>query len=98
MKQHQSPYKCHLFICIKSRDGKRKSCGDTGSPDLKAALKDEIKSRGWKSIARVSESSCLGVCDAGPNIMIYPQGLWLTQVKPSDMPEILITIEQLLKE
>lgn len=97
MKQHESPYKCHLFVCIKSRGGKRKSCGDAGSPGLKAALKDEIRNRGWKGVARVSESSCLGVCDAGPNIMIYPQKLWLSEVTLDDIPEILQTVESLLR-
>ena len=97
MKQHESPYKCHLFICIKSRDGKRKSCGDPGNPDLKDALKDEIKRRGWKSVARVSESSCLGVCDAGPNIMIYPQKLWLSDVTLDDLPEIFEIVGNALK-
>jgi (2Fe-2S) ferredoxin len=94
MKQHESPYKCHLFICSKSRNGKRKSCGDTASPDLKATLKDEIRNRGWKGLARVSESGCLGVCDAGPNIMIYPRKLWLSEVTLDDLPEILQIMEQ----
>jgi (2Fe-2S) ferredoxin len=89
MKQHASPYQCHLFVCIKSRGGKGKSCGDSAGSELKAVLKSEIKKRGWKSVARVCESSCLGVCDAGPNIMIYPQKIWLSEVTPDDVPEIL---------
>ena len=93
MKQHKSPYKCHLFICIKSRSTGRKSCGDNGDPDLKGILKDEIKDRGLKSIVRVSESCCLGVCDAGPNIMIYPQRIWLSEVTIDDVESILRTVE-----
>lgn len=95
MKSRKTPYKCHIFVCLKSRDDGRKSCGDG---DIKALLKDEISDRGWKGTVRVSESGCLGVCAVGPNIMIYPQGIWLTQVNPSDMPDILKTIEQLLNE
>ena len=98
MKSRKTPYKCHLFVCLKSRGGERKSCGDEESTDIKALLKDEISDRGWKGKVRVSESGCLGVCGVGPNVMIYPQGIWLTQVKPPDMPEILKTIEQLLNE
>ena len=98
MKLRKTPYKCHLFVCLKSRGGERKSCGDGESTDIKALLKDEISDRGWKGKVRVSESGCLGVCGVGPNVMIYPQGIWLTQVKPPDLPEILKTIEQLLNE
>ena len=98
MKLRKTPYKCHLFVCVKSRDGERKSCGDGEGADIKALLKDEISDRGWKGKVRVSDSGCQGVCGVGPNVMIYPQGIWLTQVTSSDMPEILITIEQLLNE
>ena len=93
MKQQASPYQCHLFVCIKSRSGKSAACGDSGGGELKAVLKSEIKKRGWKSVARVCESSCLGVCDAGPNIMIYPQKIWLSDVSLDDVPEILNIIE-----
>jgi (2Fe-2S) ferredoxin len=96
MKQQEAPYKCHLFVCVKSRGGERKSCGDGGNPELKAVLKDEIRSRGWKGMARISESSCLGVCDDGPNIMIYPQRIWLSDVSIDDVPEILNTVGAIL--
>ena len=97
MKKREVPYKSHLFICGKSRGGKKKSCGDTLSPDLKPLLKDAIKDRGWKGIVRISESSCFGVCATGPNIMIYPQKIWLSKVTVADIPEILQTLEECLK-
>jgi len=89
MKTKTAPYKAHLFICTKSRNGERKSCGDACGPALKAILKEEVKTRGLKPFVRVSESSCLGVCEAGPNIMIYPQQVWLSAVRIDDVPEIL---------
>lgn len=93
MKQQETPYKCHIFVCVKSRDNGRKSCGDDGSSELRSILKDGIKTRGWKKVARVCESSCLGVCEAGPNIMIYPQGVWFSGVTKDDLPEILQAVE-----
>ena len=97
MNQQDSPYQCHLFVCIKSRGGKSVSCGDSCGGELKTLLKSEIKKRGWRSVARVCESSCLGVCDAGPNIMIYPQKIWLSAVTPNDVPEILKLVEGFLE-
>lgn len=96
MKTNESPYKCHLFVCVNSRGGERKSCGDGCNAELKAILKEEIKNRGWKGIVRVSESGCLGLCDAGPNIMIYPQKIWFSDVEKGDVPEILKTVEELI--
>ena len=96
MKRSETPYKTHLFICGKSRGGDRKSCGDTGSPNLKDTLKDAVKDQGWKGIVRVSESSCLGICEIGPNIMIYPQQILLSDVSIDDIPEILDTLEEII--
>lgn len=96
MKQRTSPYLCHLFICTKSRNGEKKSCGDAGTPALKAELKKEIKARGWKHLVRVSDTGCLGVCATGPNIMLYPQKIWLSGVAPSDLPNIIQIVEGLV--
>ncbi len=97
MKQQTAPYQCHLFICTKSRNGERKSCGDSTNPQLKTLLKEEISKRGWKPRVRISDSGCLGLCDAGPNLIIYPQKIWYSEVTPADLPEILQTIENLLE-
>lgn len=97
MKQSVSPYTCHLFVCTNSRGGTQKSCGDEGTPDLKAAIKAEIKNRGWKGIVRVSTSGCLGSCETGPNIMLYPQKIWFSAVSSDDLPEIIRTVEEIVK-
>ncbi|VGO17534.1 Ferredoxin, 2Fe-2S [Pontiella desulfatans] len=98
MKKSSTPYQAHLFVCTKSRGGERKSCGDGDNPALKDVLKDEVKKRGWKPVVRVSESSCLGVCDAGPNIMIYPQKIWFSEVTHADVPGILELVGSLVTE
>ena len=98
MKTKVTPYKAHLFICTKSRNDGRKSCGDACGPDLKAVLKEEINKRGLKPRVRVSESSCLGLCGAGPNIMIHPQQIWLSAVGLDDIPEILRKVEALIEK
>ena len=98
MNKKVSRYKAHLFICNQTRDDGRKSCGNNANPKLKSILKDEITKRGWKPMIRISESSCLGVCDAGPNIMIYPQKIWLSEVSREDVPEIIQTLEKIIAE
>lgn len=96
MKQRIAPYKCHLFICTKTRDGEKKSCGDAGSSQLKAEIKAEIEHRGWKGVVRVSDSGCLGVCSTGPNIMLYPRKTWFSGVSRDDLPEIIQTVEDIV--
>lgn len=97
MKKLVTPYQCHLLICTKSRNNERKSCGDTDSPDLKKILKEAVVARGLKGRVRISDTGCLGVCEAGPNIMLYPQKIWFSGVTQDDLPEILETVEEAVR-
>ena len=92
-KEKPAPYTCHIFVCVKSRQGERKSCADGQSRAVKAILKKEVKSRGWADRVRVSESGCLGLCPHGPNVIIYPQKILFSGVNESDIPDILVRIE-----
>jgi len=98
MKNRKTPYKCHLFVCTRSRNGEQKACADGDSSSIKLMLKDIVNDRGWKGVVRISESGCQGVCSLGPNLMIYPQGIWLSQIKPSDVPEIVKIVEEYLDQ
>lgn len=96
MNASPSPYRCHLFICINDRRGERKSCADGGSPAIRDYLKAQVEQRGWKGRVRVSPSGCLGLCERGPNVMIYPQGLWFSAVTLADADGILQKVAELL--
>jgi (2Fe-2S) ferredoxin len=37
----------------------------------------------------VTGTTCLGPCEQGPNVVVYPTGTWYSQVKDSDVPVIL---------
>jgi len=91
-----TPYVCHIFICTFDRAGERKSCGDEEGVELRAVLKTEVGARGWKKWVRVSQSGCLGQCDSGPNVMIYPQGIWFSHTSLDDVEDILCQIEKIL--
>jgi (2Fe-2S) ferredoxin len=98
MNRMSSPYRCHIFICVNDRQGARKSCADGGrGPAIKDILKEQVAARGWKGQVRVSQSGCMGLCERGSNVMIYPQGLWFSAVTPTDTDAILEEVAKLLK-
>jgi (2Fe-2S) ferredoxin len=37
----------------------------------------------------------MGLCADGPNLIIYPQKIWLSNVRPEDVPDIVSRIEAL---
>ena len=96
MKQNRSPYVCHLFICVNDRHGERQSCADGKSMEIKDLLKAEVEKRGWKGKVRVSHSGCMGLCAQGPNVMVYPQGLWFSAVTAADAEAILAEVAKTL--
>ncbi len=96
MKESPSPYACHLFVCVNDRHGERKSCADGVGTELKDLLKKQVEERGWKGRVRVSTSGCMGLCAQGPNVMVYPQGIWFSAVTPQDIGRILQKIQDLL--
>jgi (2Fe-2S) ferredoxin len=91
-----SPFICHVFVCTNDRQGKRKSCADGNSQAVRSALKQIAKDRGWKPKVRVSQSGCLGVCANGPNVMIYPQKVWFSEVGLDDVEKIAAAVDGIL--
>ena len=96
MNQSSSPYRCHIFICVNDRHGERKSCADGASLEIKDYLKDQVEKRGWKPRVRVSHCGCMGLCAKGPNVMLYPQGIWFDDVTKADADQILAEVQKLL--
>ena len=47
---------------------------------------------------RVSQSGCLGLCENGPNVMIYPQGLLFTGVTMDDVDRIVEEVGNCLQD
>ena len=92
IENQQTPFIAHVFICTNDRKGARKSCADEGSQQIKDRLKEGATAKGWKGKVRISTAGCLGVCDKGPNIMIYPQGLWFSAVTLADVDELLTVL------
>jgi (2Fe-2S) ferredoxin len=97
-KQIESPYVSHVFVCTNDRGGERKSCADNNSQLIKTKLKDAVNEKGWKGKVRISTSGCMGLCANGPNVMIYPQQIWFSEVFPDDVDEIVSAIERIMPD
>lgn len=95
--ESQSPYICHIFVCTHDRGGEKESCADHESTAMRQILKQEIKDRGWKGRVRVSPCGCVGMCEDGPVVLMYPQKICFTEVSLDDIHQILSRIEEVLK-
>lgn len=80
----------HIFVCINERaeDAKRQSCGKVVGEEIAARFKELIKEHKLKTKVRAQRSSCLDVCEDGPTMVVYPEGIFYKNLALSDVEEI----------
>ncbi|HHY38010.1 MAG TPA: NADH-quinone oxidoreductase subunit NuoF [Clostridia bacterium] len=76
-------YRSHVLVCAGT------GCTASGSGPMREALIREIKERGLENEIRVLETGCFGFCRFGPNMMVYPEGVFYCEVKPEDVKELV---------
>jgi (2Fe-2S) ferredoxin len=86
---HSPPYDKIFYVCVNERPPDQSSCGTRGSVDIARELKARVKSLNTPVRIRVSRALCLGLCQIGPNVAVFPDNIWYHGVKIEDIPEIL---------
>lgn len=83
--------RAHFLVCTNQRpDGHPlPSCGTRGSAAVFEEFTRELARRGYPSGVKATATSCLTPCQNGPNVVVYPQGVWYAGVRPLDVPELL---------
>lgn len=86
-----SYYGKHMFFCINQKPDGKRCCQDANASDVCTYAKHKIKDMGLKGPGgvRVSSSGCMGRCELGPILVIYPDGIWYTYDTFSDIDEII---------
>jgi (2Fe-2S) ferredoxin len=84
-------YKKHIFICTNQRaaDAAKPSCGEERGMELVSEFKRQIKAKGLNVDIRAQKTGCLDVCDFGPALVVYPEGVFYGHVALSDVTEIV---------
>lgn len=94
----------HIFICTNQRpQDERKSCGTEHGLELVAAFKKKLNDLKLPIRVRAQKAGCLGICDFGPTVAVYPEGIFYVGVELNDVDEIIqshvinnIPVERLL--
>jgi (2Fe-2S) ferredoxin/predicted O-methyltransferase YrrM len=83
------PFRIHLFVCTQQKPEGVPSCPASGSLAVLDGLDREIQARDLGSDVQLTTCGCMGLCDEGPVMVVYPEGVWYRRVQPSDIPEIV---------
>ena len=81
----------HVFVCVHGRpSGGKPSCGERAGASVHAALLNAVAAdAALCGRVAVTESGCLGPCYEGPNVIVYPEGVWYAHVSVGDVAAIV---------
>ncbi len=82
-------FRSHVLVCGGT------GCTSSDSPKIMDKFNEEISKAGLDKEVKVVRTGCFGLCEAGPVVIVYPEGSFYSHVKVSDVPEIVS--EHLLK-
>ncbi len=76
-------YRSHVLVCGGT------GCVSNGSMKLQESLTAELARKGLDKEVLVVQTGCHGMCEAGPIVVVYPEGTFYTRVQPDDAREIV---------
>ncbi len=82
-------YRAHVLICGGT------GCSSSGSMQIIERFEQQVKEQGLEKEVKVVRTGCFGLCEAGPIVIVYPEGTFYSRVKPEDVDEIVA--EHLMK-
>ena len=86
-----SYFQHHVFICTNQRENGESCCNSVGGSEAFAYAKDRIGSlqKNGPGAVRINKAGCLGRCDQGPAMVVYPNETWYNFVDNEDVEEII---------
>ena len=82
-------YRSHVLVCGGT------GCSSSGSAKLIERFEEQLQEKGLDKEVKVVRTGCFGLCEAGPVVIVYPEGTFYSRVKVEDVDEIVS--EHLLK-
>jgi (2Fe-2S) ferredoxin len=76
-------FKKYVFICGNI------NCSQRGSIKLIGDLRRKLKEKKLHKEIAVIQSSCFGKCGEGPNVVVFPDGIWYKEVQLEDTKELI---------
>jgi len=74
------PFRADVLICMGT------SCIENNSFEIRELIQEEIKKHNLEEEIRLVSTGCFGFCDAGPIILVQPDGVFYQRVTEKDIP------------
>jgi len=76
-------YRSHVLVCVDP------NCLSRGAHEIEDALQDELVAQGLIDEVQVLETSRIGACEEGPELMVYPEAVHYVGLTVDDIPYLV---------
>ena len=76
-------FRAHVLVCGGT------GCSSSGSAELIKRFEEQIAKNGLDREVKVVRTGCFGLCEAGPVVIVYPEGTFYSRIRPDDVDEIV---------
>ena len=71
-------FRAHVLVCGGT------GCSSSGSAELIKRFEEQIAKNGLDKEVKVVRTGCFGLCEAGPVVIVYPEGTFYSRIKVED--------------
>ena len=81
----------HVFVCTQNRPQghPRGSCINAGCAEIMNEFMSEIQNRNLFEKSGLTTTGCMGPCNMGPSVLVYPESVMYGNVKKEDVKTIV---------
>ncbi len=83
------PFRQHIFICTQEKPEGVTSCPKNRSLRVLQALQEGLCTQELDDQVQITTCGCLGLCDNGPIMIVYPEAIWYRKIKEEDVSEVV---------
>ncbi|MDI9597422.1 MAG: (2Fe-2S) ferredoxin domain-containing protein, partial [Atribacterota bacterium] len=65
------------------------SCMSNGAQQVKDSLEKALKEANLEKEVEIITTGCMGICELGPIMVVYPDGVFYQRLTPEDAREIV---------
>ena len=76
-------FRAHVLVCGGT------GCTSSGSNELIKRFEELIKANGLEREVKVVRTGCFGLCEAGPVVIVYPEGTFYSRITLENVDEIV---------